>query len=158
MPEREPEIDDEEANEILSSIRQLVTQENGGEAGPKPSLAQISRASGRPGIEIPSEPPVSAPAQRREPPISRPPSAVNRPSPPQEPVLQSVPTQPRRAAQAQAALQEEEILPLVDEEELRALVAEIVREELRGDLGARITRNIRSLVRKEIRRIIDEEL
>lgn len=35
---------------------------------------------------------------------------------------------------------------------LRALVAEIVREELRGELGARITGNIRKLVRREILR------
>lgn len=40
----------------------------------------------------------------------------------------------------------------LDELALRALVAEIVREELRGELGARATRNIRKLVRREILR------
>ena len=42
----------------------------------------------------------------------------------------------------------------VDEAALRALVAEIVREELQGALGERITRNIRKLVRREINRAL----
>ena len=39
-----------------------------------------------------------------------------------------------------------------DEAALRELVAEIVREELRGSFGERITSNIRKLVRREILR------
>ena len=39
---------------------------------------------------------------------------------------------------------------LADEEALRALVAEVVREELRGALGERITRNVRRMVRREV--------
>ena len=39
---------------------------------------------------------------------------------------------------------------LLDENELRALVAEVLREELKGPLGERITRNVRKLVRREI--------
>ena len=42
--------------------------------------------------------------------------------------------------------------PPLDEAALRELVAEIVREELQGALGERITRNIRKLVRREIAR------
>ena len=41
---------------------------------------------------------------------------------------------------------------LLDETALRDLVAEIVREELQGGLGERITRNVRKLVRAEIQR------
>lgn len=41
---------------------------------------------------------------------------------------------------------------LIDEEGLRELIAEIVREELQGALGERITRNIRKLARREIHR------
>ena len=37
---------------------------------------------------------------------------------------------------------------------LRAMVAEIVREELKGPLGERITRNVRKMVRREIMRIL----
>lgn len=41
---------------------------------------------------------------------------------------------------------------LIDEEILRDMVAEIVRQELQGSLGERITRNVRKLVRREIHR------
>ena len=43
---------------------------------------------------------------------------------------------------------------LMDEETLRELVSEIVRAELQGDLGERITRNVRKLVRREIHRAL----
>ncbi|HVG48827.1 MAG TPA: hypothetical protein VM899_11915 [Rubellimicrobium sp.] len=39
---------------------------------------------------------------------------------------------------------------LPDEAALRALVAEVLREELRGELGERLTRNLRKLVRREV--------
>ncbi len=44
---------------------------------------------------------------------------------------------------------------LVDEEMLREIVAGIVRQELQGDLGERITRNVRKLVRREILRALE---
>ncbi|MEL6376201.1 MAG: hypothetical protein AAFQ04_03250 [Pseudomonadota bacterium] len=40
----------------------------------------------------------------------------------------------------------------IDEEALRELVSDIVRRELQGALGERITRNVRKLVRREIHR------
>jgi len=43
---------------------------------------------------------------------------------------------------------------IMDEESLRELVADIVREELQGALGERITRNVRKLVRREIHRAL----
>lgn len=43
---------------------------------------------------------------------------------------------------------------VLDEEALRDLVAEIVRQELTGELGERITRNVRKLVRREIHRAL----
>lgn len=42
----------------------------------------------------------------------------------------------------------------LDEEALRDLVADIVRQELQGALGERITRNVRKLVRREIHRAL----
>ncbi len=42
----------------------------------------------------------------------------------------------------------------LDREALRPLVAALVREELMGELGDRITRNVRKLVRREINRIL----
>lgn len=43
-----------------------------------------------------------------------------------------------------------------DEAALRALVTEIVREELRGSLGRSLTGTVRKLVRQEVRRILAE--
>jgi len=43
---------------------------------------------------------------------------------------------------------------VIDEETLRDMVSEIVRGELQGDLGQRITRNVRKLVRREIHRAL----
>jgi len=47
----------------------------------------------------------------------------------------------------------EDVAALVmDEDHLRGLVADVVRQELRGALGERITRNMRKMVRREIYR------
>ena len=46
---------------------------------------------------------------------------------------------------------------LLDEDMLREMVAEIVREELQGALGERITRNVRKLVRREIHRALSSQ-
>ncbi len=46
---------------------------------------------------------------------------------------------------------------MLDEEALREMVSELVRQELQGALGARITRNVRKLVRREIHRIMDSK-
>lgn len=43
---------------------------------------------------------------------------------------------------------------LPDREALRVLVGELIREEFQGELGARITRNVRKLVRREIARAL----
>lgn len=43
---------------------------------------------------------------------------------------------------------------LIDEDALRDLVRDILREELQGTLGERITRNVRKLVRAEINRAL----
>lgn len=42
----------------------------------------------------------------------------------------------------------------LDEDTLRPLVANLIREELQGELGERITRNVRKLVRREILRAL----
>lgn len=53
-------------------------------------------------------------------------------------------------AEAEEPLDEDAIATL-DEEALRELIAQAVREELQGALGQRITRNVRKMVRREIR-------
>ena len=56
-----------------------------------------------------------------------------------------------------AAKEADLILAAQDKVALRALVARVVREELQGDLGQRITSNLRKLVRREIRMILAAE-
>jgi len=43
----------------------------------------------------------------------------------------------------------------INEEVLRQVVMDVVREELQGNLGERITRNVRKMVRREINRALD---
>jgi len=45
--------------------------------------------------------------------------------------------------------------PILDEEALRGVVNDIVREELQGELGDRISRNLRKLIRQEINQLIE---
>ncbi len=46
--------------------------------------------------------------------------------------------------------------PILDEEALRGMINTIVREELQGELGDRISRNLRKLIRREIAELLDE--
>jgi len=61
--------------------------------------------------------------------------------------LTGLPDRPPAAAPVASA-------PGLDADALRELVVEIVREELQGALGERITRNVRKLVRAEIARAL----
>lgn len=62
--------------------------------------------------------------------------------------LNAAPQPPATKAPDDVALPEAD--GFLDEAELRALVADVLREELKGPLGERITRNVRKLVRREI--------
>lgn len=63
----------------------------------------------------------------------------------------------RRGGEAPYSLFDEtDDLP-IDMDVLRRLVADILRQELQGALGERVTRNVRKLVRAEIRRALAED-
>jgi hypothetical protein len=47
--------------------------------------------------------------------------------------------------------------PILDEASLRGLINTIVREELEGELGDRINRNLRKLIRREIAQVLEEQ-
>jgi len=47
--------------------------------------------------------------------------------------------------------------PSIDEKLLHEMVQRVVREELQGHLGERITRNVRKLVRREIHRVLTNQ-
>ena len=44
--------------------------------------------------------------------------------------------------------------PYLDELQLRKIIAEMIREEFEGEMGERITRNVRKLIRREIARAL----
>jgi hypothetical protein len=46
--------------------------------------------------------------------------------------------------------------PMIDEETVRVMINRIVREELQGELGDRIGRNLRKIVRREIAAMLEE--
>ena len=46
--------------------------------------------------------------------------------------------------------------PILDEEALRGMINAIVREELQGELGDRISRNLRKLIRRELAEMLAE--
>ncbi len=46
--------------------------------------------------------------------------------------------------------------PILDEEALRDVINSIVREELQGELGDRISRNLRKLIRREIGDMLED--
>lgn len=47
--------------------------------------------------------------------------------------------------------------PILDEEALRGVVNRIVREELQGELGDRISRNLRKLIRREMSQLLEDK-
>lgn len=61
--------------------------------------------------------------------------------------------EPEQVAEAEAP-SDPETGAYIDEEMLRSMVTEIVRQELQGKLGERITRSVRKLVRQEIHRAL----
>lgn len=164
MADPEEPIDDDEANEILSSIRKLVSQESGGDPGPIAPPLGAAIGPPAPGrqqtLEAAAPPsPKPAPAPTAGPAPRAPVTATKPDFPPDPPIAKpAAPAQPAALPSQVAVAEDEEIVPLVDEQELRALVAEIVREELQGEMGERITRNIRNLIRKEVARALDEGL
>lgn len=83
-------------------------------------------------------------------------SATPEQTPPEAPVEVAAETQPDAqsedtpAAHAEAALN-----ALQDEEAMRLLVRRLVREELHGTLGEKITQSVRKLVQREVKRAIE---
>lgn len=56
--------------------------------------------------------------------------------------------------QSEDAVVADAVIAGFDEQALRKLVIEIVHDELGGELGERITRNVRKMVRREINRVL----
>jgi len=103
-------------------------------------VSDLSDASAQPGAPKPAEPA----GQTGEPMV---PIAM---------IEQAVRASLQRYAEPVAPTASEPAGELVfDEEVLREMVAKIVKQELQGSLGERITRNVRKLVRREIYRALE---
>lgn len=116
----------EEFDDVLSSIRKLVSEE-----------AQARGGEIRKAVE---EKLVLTPEFRV--PDARP-----------QPLRLDTPVAPdasQQGSEPAATANERPEAPFHDEVALRALVSEMIREELQGELGARITRNVRKLIKREV--------
>ena len=85
-----------------------------------------------------------------------------RPDFPPEPALDSwrgdsQPAAPE-PADDRAIMGAQAVDPMNEEETIREWVREIIREELLGELGQRFSRNLRSLIRREVAVTIDDQL
>lgn len=130
-------IADDGREDVLSSIRRLVAEESGS-AAPLLLTQELrvgrSRAAARPAVDDVEL------ARRRAAVLAYVPGVRPGEDDGDGPAPEADPPLPATAAPT----------ALADEDALRTLVAEIVREELRGALGERITRNVRRMVRREI--------
>lgn len=137
------------ADESTAEPEAVETSQDNGEAnrGSASIEADETAASEAPMVEvatleasddsIPQDPPPAAAEAPQNPPPAIP--------FPQKKVLRTADSKPQDG---------DEVL---DEETLREIIAEVVREEFTGQLGERITRNVRKLVRREIRQILSSE-
>lgn len=109
--------------------------------------------------EVPAVGPVIAPPQpaaiMAEPELPVPPS-VQRTEAPRTIIRRVERDAPRDEEEMPSLFDDSDDLP-IDREVLRRLVGEVLREELQGALGQRMTRNVRKLVRAEIRRALLEQ-
>jgi len=122
-----------ELEAAVSSIDEVWESETG-EAGPQPNVTSFTRRS-RPDAPLESD--------------------QDSASSPETPFLEApAPEAPEPQAAPEAAADTDEAV--LDEEMLRQIVAALVREELQGQLGERVTFQVRKLVRAEIARILDE--
>ncbi len=145
-----------EIEDVLSSIRRLVSQEvarsNAERLLLTPALrvvgdeasAAAPGAAGGAGSEAIEwqDPSPSAPSSAATPPVATP----QRGGSAQDPAAPLSPDSDRVGADDL----------VLDEAALREIVGQCVREELRGALGERLTRSIRKLVRTEVSRALSE--
>jgi len=82
--------------------------------------------------------------------------ALSAAQPPQDEAAARATPEPARTAGDEDA-DDDLFETIIDEATLRILVAQIVREELHGQLGERITLQVRKLVRSEIARVLDSK-
>jgi hypothetical protein len=107
--------------------------------------------------DVPEPAPVAAARPEPEPEpvaardVPEPEPVAARAAPDPEPAAQDWAEEPQPQAWAQG---EADDIQDLDEDTLREIIRDVIREELQGQMGERITRNIRKLVRAEIHRAL----
>lgn len=115
-----------DVNDVLSSIRKLVSEE---------ARARVEQAQQKVTTSTHSDPLMLKPTQEVA--VASKPLVLNEPA--TNASFDNITTD-----------LDAEVAPFQDEVALRKMVGEIIREELQGELGERITRNVRKLIRHEI--------
>ncbi len=121
--------DTQDVNDVLASIRKLVSQE--------------AQARSEEALQL-------TPAQKIDETLMLTPEHKVVKDATHDRLVLETPAQTQVQTPVVAEVEEEPAAPFQDEVALRALVSEMIREELQGELGNRITRNVRKLVRQEV--------
>lgn len=154
--------------EVVSNVLRLDTAQQPERASLEAKIAELEEAvTSQPNDWEPDEGEAFTPDAWAESAFPTPVADSSEPAP--EPVEMlaepaAAPTETRAEMVAQLAKEVEAAIgigaaprnPLaeMDVESLRIMVVQIVREELAGELGEKITRNVRKLVRREINRVL----
>ncbi|WP_373352943.1 hypothetical protein [Pseudoroseicyclus sp. CXY001] len=151
-PAEEREAEDAPADDLAGDLSGILA-DGGAEAPARRPLRLVDMARDPAVEEEAALPPIVAPADGPEPAAAAWAKAL----------AEAHEVGERRRADAAADTSVEERLDAalrvdgIDEAALRELVTKIIREELQGALGERITRNVRKLVRREIYRALAED-
>lgn len=167
------EDDENGATVVESPITATDTTSRAGNAetewdgwvAPEPEFASVSRVLNEPKVEItedegaeeePSQAEVSVSTEASEPTTEDSAPSIETV---EEPAVADAPIGAAESADEPEPTEEEtdaasDDLAGLESEVTRELVAALVREELQGELGERITRSVRKLVRREVQRIL----
>jgi len=144
--------------QVLSSIRKMVSQETRARLDeslhgfPEKETAKVLPLKLSPDAAVKEEPTVL-----RLEPREAPAPLLLTPEPAKGPISDdSENTSGRMPSLLDEDMDTEAEAPFQDEIALRRLVGEMIREELQGELGERITRNVRKLIQREIKRVLED--
>lgn len=138
-----------DANEVLSSIRRMVSEEAQNKAAEalEPLELGIADLADRTPLMLTPEQAIDEPKEDAAP-------SVPLAQPKGQEMTDARPSTETGADDMAVNLLVDDIAEdsavAFDEQRLRTLVREVIREEFEGDLGERVSRNIRRLVRREI--------
>lgn len=151
LPPGKDDSPQESLTEVLASIRALVSAEAAARGGSGEGEEQGGVLMLTPAMRI-DLPPVAESAQAPGP-VAPPDAGSARDEAVEEAESEAGPGEILAEGLGTGTLPQ---APILDEEGLRDLVNSIVREELKGELGEQIGRNLRKLIRRELAIALEE--